>query len=666
MAKFCIKNTTKVSELKDEFNKAFGAKLRVYVGRSQVNDNTSLAEVGLTNEGSFECRSSLTAGAFIKRMFTEYGLKVKVYTCDEWVAVLDGLTLESAGKVKKNAVKADMESMIAYQRTMDASETKIEMNEGPKDTAIYEDYIININLDNSISVLKGGNICSNTKSALRDISILINFEFDPNWTTRQFGVKLINAINKSDLPIEEKDENFVVDGITYSFSKKGEVYILFGSGLSGDIVIPDEVFFKGKGYPVTGWGWPEEDDDEEEDYDDIENEELFDDDETGFVCNKKITSITLPNSLKYIRSDAISECPNLESITIGTGIKKIDAQAIFSCDKLKTIRIFADADDVECDGLAYVGFGDNEPQFIYGKEVIPNMTNSEHILHLFHELCKRDVYTSVFSTDKIAIEKIFKNTTSNSKENIMTRLTIIDSMYSTQMSKRYYGLDELSDVICHFDRLDELAIQFTKEPHDASIFTCKIKQKGLMSLIKSDQMVSLFNSKYGIKKNGEDSGVAISLISKYLYFLTNYKFPIYDSIAIEMFPRLWNYCGFNDMPQYKTALSSSDDNYGNSAIEHFVTAINQLILKLGIQEEPRKYDILDRILWFTGKICRGNLSLIISQEDYTALAQTYKTENNVNTFEFDIEKVDLSKLSFLKDNELLRELFELAKKLGKA
>ena len=45
-------------------------------------------------------------------MRSEHGLKVKVYTPDEWVAALDGLTLESAGKVKKNASKADMESMI--------------------------------------------------------------------------------------------------------------------------------------------------------------------------------------------------------------------------------------------------------------------------------------------------------------------------------------------------------------------------------------------------------------------------------------------------------------------------------------------------------------------------------------------------------------------------
>lgn len=593
MAKFHLTNQMLVSELKKEFNDAFGAKLRIYVGRSQVNDDTTLLAAGLKTEGIFECRSSLTCGRFIERMQEEFALKVKIYTCDEWVAVLDGLTLESAGKVKKNAVKADMQSMIAYQHANNKDEIK--------------------------------------ESEIKTI----------------------------------KDSYFIIDGITYSFNKKGEAIICYGTKLFGDIVIPEEISYEGKNYFVTEWGWSD-DDDNEDDGDDlyIDDEDNFDDDDTGFRNNENITSVRLPNSLKNIWFDAISGCPNLTKITIGTGLKKIDSEAFSFCDKLTQIRIYADKKNVECADDAYLG--NNEPLFVYGEESIPFFTNTEHILYLFNELSKKDVYTSGFSTDKKAIEKIFKNTLSNTKEDILARLTIIDSMYSTQMNKRYYGLDELADVISHFDNLKELAIQFVKHPNDASIFTCNIKQKGFFSILKTEKTYSLFNEKYGIKKNGDDSGVAISLISKYLYFLTDYQFPIYDSIAMEVFPKLWNYCGFIDMPKYKTTLSSSEDNYGNSAIECFVTAINQLLSKLGLQEEPRKYDILDRIMWFTGKICRGNLSLVISQDDYSALADSYKAESSTNKFDFDIEKADLSKLLFLKENKLLREFFELAKKLGKA
>ena len=36
----------------------------------------------------------------------------------------------------------------------------------------------------------------NVKEALREISEKIGFEYDPAWTTRQFGSKLIDELNK--------------------------------------------------------------------------------------------------------------------------------------------------------------------------------------------------------------------------------------------------------------------------------------------------------------------------------------------------------------------------------------------------------------------------------------------------------------------------------------
>lgn len=116
MATFILTKSTTVATLKELFNAEFGAKLRVYSGRSQAEDSATLGELGLTNEGEFACRASLTVGSFIERMQSEHGLKVKVYTQDDWVAALDGLTLAAAGQVKKQAVKADMEELIAYKR----------------------------------------------------------------------------------------------------------------------------------------------------------------------------------------------------------------------------------------------------------------------------------------------------------------------------------------------------------------------------------------------------------------------------------------------------------------------------------------------------------------------------------------------------------------------
>ena len=103
---------TTVEALGKEFNDAFGAQLRLYNGNKKAEPTETLGSLGLTANGAFECYSSLTVGLFIERMMQNHGLKVKVYTCDWWVAVLDGLTLEQAGKVKKSATKADMEKML--------------------------------------------------------------------------------------------------------------------------------------------------------------------------------------------------------------------------------------------------------------------------------------------------------------------------------------------------------------------------------------------------------------------------------------------------------------------------------------------------------------------------------------------------------------------------
>lgn len=100
-----------IGQLAADFKTQFGSVLRIYNGRSKADDSLSLQEVGLTGNLSLPFDGNQKVGDFIAQM-EKIGLKVKVYTCDEWVAVLDGLTLESSGKVKKNAVKADMEKML--------------------------------------------------------------------------------------------------------------------------------------------------------------------------------------------------------------------------------------------------------------------------------------------------------------------------------------------------------------------------------------------------------------------------------------------------------------------------------------------------------------------------------------------------------------------------
>lgn len=105
-----VENKT-VAQLSEEFKTQFGSVLRIYNGRSKADDSLSLQEVGLTGNLSLPFDGNQKVGDFIAQM-EKAGLKVKVYTCDEWVACLDGLTLTQTGQVKKAATKADMEKML--------------------------------------------------------------------------------------------------------------------------------------------------------------------------------------------------------------------------------------------------------------------------------------------------------------------------------------------------------------------------------------------------------------------------------------------------------------------------------------------------------------------------------------------------------------------------
>ena len=271
--------------------------------------------------------------------------------------------------------------------------------------------------------------------------------------------------------------------------------------------------------------------------------------------------------------------------------------------------------------------------------------NHKKLLNLFEKIHSEKKDESGYSLGKSTILKVFKATDGYSHEDFLARLTLIDSMYSTQMNRRYYGLEELAVALADVHNrknLEKAFLDFLKNKD--------LKPFELRNSIKVK--TNLFIEKYGIGKNGEDKGSAVSLISKYAYFETKFKFPIYDSIVREMYPRVWNYCGFpkSEMLEFKY----------NDMIS-FVEMINLMISKLN--SIYVNYDSLDRVLWYVGKIYRGNLSLVLSREEYDAFAEKYtKTEDGKKVFAFDIATVDLKSLPIKKDS-LVYDFFVLAKDL---
>jgi hypothetical protein len=106
----------------------------------------------------------------------------------------------------------------------------------------------------------------------------------------------------------------------------------------------------------------------------------------------------------------------------------------------------------------------------------------------------------------------------------------------------------------------------------------------------------------------------------------------------------------------------------------YINGINALIMKLNIETHEKKYDHLDRLLWFVGKIRRGNLSLVLTKEQYLeTLSKCRKKEVKYTTKKgeektyieyFNIDKADLRQLDFLNQDNLLHKFFSLAKYYG--
>ncbi len=250
--------------------------------------------------------------------------------------------------------------------------------------------------------------------------------------------------------------------------------------------------------------------------------------------------------------------------------------------------------------------------------------------------------SSSYASDKNAIAMIFKTLPMESSKdvynNTLVKLTVIDSLYSTQMSRRYYGLDELARLLAALQSNNDLSKVFI------DLAAGKIKSGD--KIFEHDKK-NLFTEKYGIGKDGGDKGTAVSLISKYAYFLTDYKFPKYDSIAREMYPRIWKYCGFKESCPSAVELKSLDG---------FIKGINTLMDKLSI----KSYDTIDRLLWTVGKIMRGNLSLVLTMEEY----QDLRKKELIGSDGFDPAETDLRKLTFLQKKPLLNAMFGLAKELS--
>ena len=115
MAEFKIDGRMKVRKLKEDFFNEYGGVLRVYNGKERADDDASLASIRANDAargGELVCRSNRSVGNFKKEMWEVFGIKVQVATKDDWVIVLDGITLATIKKIPNYASKESMQEFL--------------------------------------------------------------------------------------------------------------------------------------------------------------------------------------------------------------------------------------------------------------------------------------------------------------------------------------------------------------------------------------------------------------------------------------------------------------------------------------------------------------------------------------------------------------------------
>lgn len=398
MATLHLTNTTTVENLRKQFNDAFGAQVKLYNGNRIAAPTDTLSALGLTSEGDFECRSSLTVASFIERMKTEYGLKVKVYTCDEWVAVLDGLTLESAGKVKKNAVKADMESMIAYQR----KDEKAQAVDDNVDNDVVEE---NEDFDDD-----GEGFCDNVEyngieyscyDGTAEASIFVDDDMEnaesitiPQTVVDKKGGKYTvtgyvitdGAYKKITFPQTLK----YIQGETFSDMEEGDLSELkHNLAENKNFVVKDCLIYK--------------------------YEDFTDDKHVYQLVNVQLNrpkgSFTIPEGVGALARSIFANCDELTEVIIPSSMRYIDFEPFEGCNSLKRVVVYAPKSQIKC----FDDFGDEIDKI---EDIIP-----DGVTLSFVDPNAKANQTVKESVDKVkeTVKKVHeqqKETFSNAKEEI--------------------------------------------------------------------------------------------------------------------------------------------------------------------------------------------------------------------------------------------------------
>jgi hypothetical protein len=230
-------------------------------------------------------------------------------------------------------------------------------------------------------------------------------------------------------------------------------------------------------------------------------------------------------------------------------------------------------------------------------------------------------FLNSYSIQRNIINNVFRQTqTPYNFENIVLRLAVIDSFYSTNARYSYFTLEGMAEYI----------LQKLETSAQADKYFDRIAKGG-------GDTYHLFSRPYGIdKENAKRGHKMISLMSKYAYYCllqnpSKYPlgFPIYDRLSRRMCNKAIRALGSSPL-----VTIANDKN-----IKNHVKMLNQLRrlvfenyrTKASLyKKEFEQFDLLDAYLWRMGKIDEGNISLLLNEEDYTNFIKKNKKKADKN------------------------------------
>ncbi|MBQ9282000.1 MAG: hypothetical protein IJ207_07345 [Treponema sp.] len=276
------------------------------------------------------------------------------------------------------------------------------------------------------------------------------------------------------------------------------------------------------------------------------------------------------------------------------------------------------------------------------EEIIEKMNLAKTILESDENLGSRSLIDNLFAMTSI---KADSDTEATRIDKIQMRLSVIDSFYSTNMGRRLYGLKELAEKISELGD-DE-----------------KLREKLNLYINQGDSDISgVFTKKYGIFKHGipsadnlaiesnvenDDEGFkAISLISKYFYFVSNHNFPIYDSLVRNNIKKVLNH------------FHIKNHFTGKLIEEEFIRELVRVC-------DKDKFAEFDNLLWLYGKIQRGSLSFLADKKIYINIMELLRKRFLDNLSKYaDENGIDLEVIP--KEDSLKAEFTESLKNAAKS